>query len=105
MKKLVSLLVFVAIAYGGLFFYYGVAVKGAVEERLRSSGFSVVEVVDTDYGWLAPLSTQSSASVVVRYHGAEAVVAVRVIGHPVFSTESQIELSGLQMLNFRLGGG
>ncbi|MFC3283380.1 hypothetical protein [Litchfieldella rifensis] len=107
MKKLVSLLIVVAMVYGGLFFYYGEAVKDAVKEGLRSSGFSAVEVVSADYDWLAPLRTRSTASVVVRYRAAEAVVDVSVNGHPIFSSESEIELSGLQMLNFRfpLSGG
>jgi hypothetical protein len=104
MKKLLSLIFGIAVCYGGLYFSYGKAVTDAVEEGLASRGLTAVEVVGTDYGWLAPLSTRSSASVVVEYGGAEAVVDVSVDGHPVFSSDVEIGISGLQRLEIRLGG-
>ncbi|MBD3896091.1 hypothetical protein IEI94_09535 [Halomonas sp. ML-15] len=105
MGRLFSLIVIAGLAYGGLYLYYGVAVKDAIEQQLEARGLSALEVDSVDYGLLAPLSTDTQLSIDVRYRGAEASLDVRVIGHPVFSDEVRLELDGLQALRLSIGTG
>ncbi|EPC02381.1 hypothetical protein L861_15200 [Litchfieldella anticariensis FP35 = DSM 16096] len=95
----------VGLAYGGLYFYYGVTVKQLVEERVTDFGFGALEVKSIDYGPMAPLSTSSLVSADVIYGGAEAILDIRVHGHPLFSDEVRLELSGLQALRLKFGSG
>ncbi len=105
MGRFLSLIVLAALAYGGLYVYYGIAVERIVEEQLERRGLSALEVHRIDYDWLAPVSTQTTLRAEVGYRGADATVSVRVHGHPVFSDEVRIELDGLQHLRLRLGVG
>ncbi|WP_444677991.1 hypothetical protein [Halomonas sp. E19] len=105
MGRFLSLIVLAALAYGGLYVYYGIAVERIVEEQLERRGLSALEVSRIDYHWLAPVSTETTLRAEVSYRGADATVTVRVHGHPVFSDEVRIELDGLQNLRLRFGVG
>ncbi|MFY0990542.1 hypothetical protein [Halomonas sp. C05BenzN] len=93
------------LAYGGLYFYYGVAVKQRVTQELDALGFTALQVERVEHGPLAPLSMDAKVSTTVTYRGAEASVDVRVIGHPVFSDEFRLELDSLRALRLTLGSG
>ncbi len=105
MGRLFSLIVIVGLAYGGLYLYYGVAMKQVIEQQIDDRGLSALEVERIHYGPLAPITTQARISATVTYRGAEATLDIRVIGHPVFSEELRVELDGLQALRLRIGGG
>ncbi|MCG6659334.1 hypothetical protein HOP52_16380 [Halomonas campisalis] len=105
MGRLFSLIVIAGLAYGGLYFYYGVAAKQAIERQLEALGLAALEVERIDYGLLAPASTDSRVSATVHYRGAEATLDIRIIGHPVFSDEVRLELDGLQALRLTIGAG
>lgn len=105
MGRLFSLIVIAGLLYGGLYFYYGVSVKQAIEQQLDARGLTALEVERVDYGPLAPASTDTRVSATVLYRGAEATLDIRVIGHPIFSDEIRLELDGLQALRLTIGGG
>ncbi|MDI5936540.1 hypothetical protein [Halomonas kalidii] len=105
MGRLFSLIIIAGLAYGGLYVYYGVAVKQEVEQALADRGLTALEVERIDYAPLAPLSTRATVSADVTYRGAEATVELRLTGHPLFSDELRMELDGLQALRLRIGSG
>ncbi|MCC5883013.1 MAG: hypothetical protein JJU25_10305 [Halomonas sp.] len=105
MSRLISLLFIAAMAYGGLYLYYGHVVRQAIDQQLEAHGLSAVEVQSIEYDPLAPLSTQATIRAEVSYRGADATVTVRLHGHPVFSDEVRLELDGLQNLRLRFGVG
>lgn len=105
MGRLLSLIVIAALAYGGLYVYYGITLQQTIAEQLEARGLAALEVQSVDYGLLAPASTNSQVSATVSYRGAEASLDIRVIGHPVFSDEIRLELDGLQALRLRIGAG
>lgn len=93
------------LAYGGLHFYYGVEVKQALDQRLDDLGLTAVEVRRIDFAPMAPLASDTHVSAEVTYGGAEASLDIRVIGHPVFSDETRLELDSLQALRLTIGTG
>lgn len=105
MGRLFSLIVIGGLLYGGLYFYYGVAVKQAIEQQLDARGLDALEVERLDYDILAPASTDSDLTATVQYRGAEATLEIRLIGHPLFSDEIRLELDGLQALRLTIGLG
>ncbi|MBF8222411.1 hypothetical protein [Halomonas sp. 328] len=105
MGRLFTLIVVAGLAYGGLYFYYGVVVKQAVAEQLDAYGLEALEVKRIDYEPLAPLRTQSTVTATLGYRGAEAGLMIRLDGHPIFSDEVRMELQGLQALRLTLGAG
>ncbi|AMC99297.1 MULTISPECIES: hypothetical protein [Halomonas] len=105
MGRLFSLIVMMGLAYGGLYLYYGVAMKQAIEQQVADRGLSTLEVERIDYGPLAPLTSETRISATVTYRGAEATLDIRVLGHPIFSDEIRVELDGLQALRLRIGSG
>lgn len=105
MGRLFSLLVIAGLAYGGLYFYYGISTQQAIEQQLEARGLTALEVESVDYGLLAPVSQESRASANVNYRGAEATLNIRIIGHPIFSEDVRLELDGLQALRLTLGTG
>ncbi|MCE9683626.1 hypothetical protein [Halomonas alkalisoli] len=105
MGRLFSLIVIVSLAYGGLYFYYGVAMKQVIERQIEDRGLAALEVENIHYGPLAPVSSDARISATVNYRGAEATLNIRVIGHPIFSDEMRVELDGLQALRLRIGTG
>jgi hypothetical protein len=62
MGRLFSLIVIAGLLYGGLYFYYGVSVKHAIEQQLDARGLTALEVERVDYGLLAPASTDTQVS-------------------------------------------
>jgi len=105
MGRLFGLIVIAGLVYGGLYFYYGISAKQAIEQQLEARGLTALEVKRIDYGVLAPASKDSRISATVNYSGAEATLDIRIIGHPVFSDEVSIELDGLQALRLNIGVG
>ncbi|SDN69271.1 hypothetical protein SAMN04487957_101405 [Halomonas shengliensis] len=103
MGKLFGLIVIGGLAYGGLYFYYGVSVKQAIEQQLDARGFDAIQVERVDFPVTAPLSQDTRLAATLDYRGAEATLDIRVIGHPVFSDEITLELDGLQSLSLTLG--
>ncbi|MBB3229211.1 hypothetical protein [Halomonas stenophila] len=105
MGRLLSLIVIVGLAYGGLYVSYGMTVKDDVEQALADVGLTALEVEGVDYGPLAPLGTEATISADVNYQGASATVDLRLHGHPLFSEEVRLELDGLQALRLTIGAG
>ncbi|MCE8032247.1 MAG: hypothetical protein LPK20_13195 [Halomonas sp.] len=105
MGRLISLIFIAALAYGGLYVYYGHVVKQAIDEQLDARGLTALEVQRIEYDPLAPLSTQATIRAEVSYRGADATVTIRLHGHPIFSDEVRMELEGLQNLRLRFGVG
>lgn len=103
MGRLFSLILITGLAYGGLYIYYGMALRQALEARLDDFGLATLEVERLDYSPLAPLSSETRIAAEVRYRGAEARLDIRVEGHPLFSDEVRLELDGLQALRLRIG--
>jgi hypothetical protein len=103
--RLISLIFIAALAYGGLYVYYGHVVKQAIDEQLDARGLTALEVQRIEYDPLAPLSTQATIRAEVSYRGADATVTIRLHGHPIFSDEVRMELEGLQNLRLRFGVG
>ncbi|MFG6666983.1 hypothetical protein ACGK9R_07725 [Halomonas sp. HNIBRBA4712] len=101
MGKLLSLMGLVALAYAGIYVYYGHAVEREVEQALSERGLSSVTVESVDYGLWAPVSSSTEITLNVTYRGAQAALNLGVEGHPLFSDEVVIRLDGLQAL--RLG--
>ncbi|MBW6392105.1 hypothetical protein [Billgrantia antri] len=105
MGRLISLMFIAALAYGGLYFYYGHVVEQALEEQLEARGLTALEVQRIEYEPLAPLSTEATIRAEVGYRGADATVTIRLHGHPLFSDEMRMELDGLQNLRLRFNVG
>lgn len=105
MGRLLSLIVIVSLAYGGLYFYYGMAMKQVIEQQINDRGLTALEVERIQYGPLAPVTSDARISATVNYRGSEATLNIRVIGHPIFSDEMRVELDGLQALRLRIGTG
>lgn len=105
MGRLISLIFLAALAYGGLYFYYGHVVRQAIDQQLEARGLSAVEVRRVTYEPLAPLSPRATIAAEIHYRGADATVSVRLEGHPIFSDEVRMELDGLQNLRLRFGVG
>lgn len=105
MGRLLTLIVIAALAYGGLYVTYGMALKDDVAQALADIGLGAVEVDGIDYGPLAPLDTQASITADVRYQGASATLDLGLQGHPLFSEETRLELGGLQALRLSIGAG
>ncbi|XKE44429.1 hypothetical protein LG302_13765 [Halomonas organivorans] len=105
MGRLVSLILIIGLAYGGLYLYYGWAVEQAVEDALADLGLTALEVEGIAYGPLAPLSDEATISTDVTYQGAAATVDLRLRGHPLVSEELRLELGALQALRLRIGAG
>ncbi|WP_185827540.1 hypothetical protein [Halomonas nitroreducens] len=105
MGRLLSLIVILGLAYGGLYVVYGMSVKDDVEQALADVGLTALEVQGVDYGPLAPLSTEATISADVNYQGASATVDLRLQGHPLFSDKIRLELNGLQALRLTIGAG
>ncbi|EWG98001.1 hypothetical protein [Halomonas sp. BC04] len=105
MGRLFSLIVIVGLAYGGLYLYYGMAMKQVIEQQIDDRGLTALEVQSIHYGPLAPVSSDARITATVNYRGAEATLDIRIIGHPIFSEELRVELDGLQALRLRIGGG
>ena len=103
MGKLFSLIIVLALAYAGLYVYYGVAVKQEVEQQLDDRGLSAISVDDVTYGVTAPISTSANIAITVTYRGAPATVDMAVQGHPVFSDEVSVEFDSLQALRLGIG--
>lgn len=103
MGRLISLIFLAALAYGGLYLYYGHVVRQAIDQQLEARGLTALEVQRVEYAPLAPLSTQATIRAEVSYRGADATVTVRLHGHPIFSDEVRMELDGLQNLRLRFG--
>jgi hypothetical protein len=103
MGKLFTLIFVAALGYGGLYFYYGVTLKRAVEQHLDGMGMSALEVNAVDFHALDPLRQDTQVSADIEYGGGNATVQLRVIGHPVFSEELRLELDSLQALRLRIG--
>ncbi|MDR5900367.1 hypothetical protein QC823_15485 [Halomonas vilamensis] len=103
MGKLFSLIIVLALAYAGLYVYYGVAVKQEVEQQLEDRGLSAISVDDVTYGVTAPISTSANIAITVTYRGAQATVDMAVQGHPVFSDEVSVEFDSLQALRLGIG--
>lgn len=93
------------LAYGGLYFYYGVEIERALDQRLDDLGLTAVEVRRVDFAPMAPLASDSQVTAEVTYGGAEASLDIRVIGHPVFSEATRLELDSLQALRLTIGAG
>ncbi|SEM08800.1 hypothetical protein [Halomonas daqiaonensis] len=93
------------LAYGGLYFYYGVEIKRALEHRLDDLGLTAVEVRRIDFPPMAPVTEDAQISAEVSYGGAEASLDIRVIGHPLFSEETRLELDSLQTFRLTIGAG
>ncbi|MGM0536206.1 MAG: hypothetical protein ACQEXI_10605 [Pseudomonadota bacterium] len=93
------------LAYGGLYFYYDVEIKRALDQRLGDLGLTAVEVRRVDFAPMAPLASDTHVTAEVTYGGAEASLDIRVIGHPVFSDETRLELDSLQALRLTIGAG
>lgn len=104
MGRLFTLIFVAALAYGGLYFYYGVTLKRAVEQHLDGMGMSALEVKSVDFHGLDPLRQDTNVSADIAYGGGDATVQLRVIGHPVFSEDLRLELDSLQALRLRIGG-
>ncbi len=100
-----SLALLAGLAYGGLYFYYGIAIKQSIQQQLDDSGMTAVEVMHIDYGPLAPISQQAEIAATVGYRGAEASLDIHLDGHPLFSDELRVRLDGLQALRLTIGGG
>lgn len=92
------------IAYGGLYFYYGIAIKQGIEAEFAERGFDAVEVTGVEYGPLALVSREAEIATSIAYRGAEATLDIRLDGHPLFSDEVNIQLDGLQALRLTRGG-
>ncbi|SEM33882.1 hypothetical protein [Halomonas caseinilytica] len=103
MGRLLSLIVIIALAYGGLYVTYGMALKDDVAQAITDIGLGTVEVDGIDYGPLAPLGTEARITAEVRYQGASATVDLGLHGHPLFSEETRLELGGLQALRLTIG--
>ncbi|QOR38516.1 hypothetical protein HNO52_08330 [Billgrantia diversa] len=103
MGRLISLLFIAALAYGGLYLYYGHVVRQAIDEQLDARGLTALEVQRIDYDPMAPVSNEATVSAEVGYRGADATVTIRLQGHPIFSDEMRMELDGLQNLRLRFG--
>ncbi|MDR9439395.1 MAG: hypothetical protein RI841_07855 [Halomonas sp.] len=93
------------LAYGGLYVYYGMEIKHALGQRLDDLGLSAVEVRRVDFASRAPLASDTHVTAELTYGGAEASLDIRVIGHPLFSEETRLELYSLQALRLTLGTG
>lgn len=104
-RFIVTLAALAGLAYGGLYFYYGVEIKRALDQRLDELGLAAVDVRRVDFDPMAPLATDSRITAEVTYGGAEASLDIRVIGHPVFSEETRLELDSLQALRLTIGAG
>lgn len=105
MGRLLSLIVIAALAYGGLYVTYGMALKDDVAQAIADMGLGAVEVDGIDYGPLAPLGTEARLAADVHIGGASATVDLTVHGHPLFSEETRLELGGLQAMRLTIGGG
>ncbi len=105
MGRLLSLILIAALAYGGLYVAYGVALKQDVAQAMADMGLTAVEVDGVGYDPLAPLGTEARVTADVRYRGAAASIDLTAHGHPLFSEEPRLELGGLQALRLTLGGG
>lgn len=105
MGRLISLIFIAALAYGGLYLYYGHLVRQAIDGQLEARGLTALEVQGIDYGPFAPVSGQATIRADVSYRGADATVSIRLLGHPLFSDELRMELDGLQALRLRFGVG
>ncbi|WP_111412282.1 hypothetical protein [Billgrantia lactosivorans] len=105
MGRFISLLLLAAMAYGGLYLYYGHVVRQIIDEQLDARGLTALEVEGIEYGPLAPVSRQATIRADVSYRGADATVSLRLQGHPLFSDEVRMELDGLQALRLRFGVG
>ncbi|MCH4561789.1 hypothetical protein MKP05_01440 [Halomonas sp. EGI 63088] len=104
-RFVIYLALLAGLAYGGLYVYYGVAVKQLIQEELDALGFTALQVAGVDYPPLAPVSNEARVAAEVIYRGAEASVELRLTGHPVFSDEVRMELDGLQALRLTIGTG
>ncbi|MDW7748765.1 hypothetical protein [Halomonas sp.] len=104
-RFILTLAALAGLAYGGLYFYYGVEIKRALDQRLDDLGLTAVEVRRVDFAPMAPLASDTHVTAEVTYGGAEASLDIRVIGHPVFSEETRLELDSLQALRLTLGAG
>ncbi len=105
MRKLLTLIVVLALGYAGVYFYYGHAVKQEVQQQLDNRGLSAVSVDNVEYGVLAPISSSANLTVSVTYRGAQAELDLTVEGHPVFSDEVSVQFDGLQALRLGIGLG
>jgi hypothetical protein len=99
-----TLMMVAGLGYGGLYFYYGVSVKQAVEQRLDDLGLDDLAVKRVHFDPTAPLREDTRVAADIEYGGGDATVELRVIGHPVFSDDVTLELQGLQGLRLRFGG-
>lgn len=105
MGRFISLVFIAALAYGGLYLYYGHVVRQAINEQLEARGLTALEVEGIEYGPLAPVNSQATIHADVSYRGADATVSIHLQGHPIFSDEVRMELDGLQALRLRFGVG
>lgn len=105
MRKLLTLIVVLALGYTWVYFYYGHAVKQAVQQQLDNRGLSAVSVDNVEYGVLAPVSSSANLTVSITYRGAQAELDLTVEGHPVFSDEVSVQFDGLQALRLGIGLG
>ncbi len=105
MGRLFTIIFVAALGYGGLYFYYGVTLKRAVEQHLDGMGMSALEVKAVDFDALDPLRQDTNISADIAYGGGDATFQLRVIGHPVFSEELRLELDSLQALRLRMDNG
>ena len=104
-RFILTLTALAGLAYGGLYFYYDVEIKRALDQRLDDLGLTAVEVRRVDFAPMAPLASDTHVTAEVTYGGAEASLDIRVIGHPVFSDETRLELDSLQALRLSIGAG
>lgn len=104
-RFILTLAALAGLAYGGLYFYYDVEIKRALDQRLDDLGLTAVEVRRVDFAPMAPLASDTHVTAEVTYGGAEASLDIRVIGHPLFSEETRLELDSLQTFRLTIGAG
>lgn len=105
MRFIVMLVVLAGLGYSGLYMYYDASLSRAVEARLDGVGLGDVAVSAVDFSPLAPLVTEAEISAEVAYGGLDASVRLHVQGHPLFTDELALDLSGLKALRLGIGGG
>ncbi|MGO1625620.1 MAG: hypothetical protein ACTHXI_00800 [Halomonadaceae bacterium] len=105
MRFIVMLVVLAGLGYSGLYMYYDASLSRAVEARLDGVGLGDVTVSAVDFSPLAPLVTETEISAEVTYGGLDASVSLHVQGHPLFTDELALDLSGLKALRLGIGGG
>lgn len=105
MRFILTLVVLAGLGYGGLYLYYDASLSSAVEARLDGVGLGDATVSAVDFGPLAPLVTEADVSAQVTYGGLDASVQLHVQGHPLFTDEFALDLSGLEALRLGIGGG